>query len=66
MLISNNLNTGFYRMSQAGQSGTITIPTGALPQNAARPIYNALQRGSTLSVVFANYILPTGTRGNQS
>lgn len=59
MLISNNLNTGFFRMSQVG-TDIITLPTGAIPQNSARALYNALIAGSDLELAFYNYTLPAG------
>lgn len=59
VLISNNQSSGFFRMSQTGYSGAITVPTGTLPQNAARAMYNALVAGNQLTVAFSNYTLPT-------
>ncbi|KAK9815059.1 hypothetical protein WJX73_006174 [Symbiochloris irregularis] len=59
VLITNNVNTGYFRMSQVSFNGPLTIPTGSLPLNSANFLYNALQRGSTLNVTFQNYTLPT-------
>ena len=60
VLVSNNESSGFFRMSSTSYSGTSTIPTGALPQNTARALYNALVAGNQLTVTFSSYVLPTG------
>ena len=60
VIIANNGSTGFFRMTQTGYDGTISIPSASMPQNSARYLWNALAAGSTLYVSFSPYELPAG------
>lgn len=60
VIIANNGSTGFFRMTQTGYDGAITIPSASMPQNSARYLWNALAAGSSLYVSFLPYTLPAG------
>ena len=63
VLIANNGSTGFFRMTQTGYTGTISIPSASMPLNSAGYLWNALAAGSSLSVSFQTYLLPAGELG---
>ena len=60
VLMANNGSTGFFRMTQTGYSGTISIPSVSMPQNTARYLINALAAGSSIVIGFSPYVLPAG------
>ena len=59
-LVSNNDTTGFFHMEPDTSPTSTSIPSGSLPLSTARPLYNALATGSTLSVQMLSYSLPSG------
>lgn len=65
VLISNSDDTGFIRLEpdqpvSGSTPPNITTPSAAIPQNSARPLYDALASGQALTVSLTQTTLAKG------